>query len=415
VSLSEKEQPKFFVGIDLGGEEHKVCLIAGSGELVEQRCFAHSGAAIGEFLDWLQQRTVVDPSTVAIAVEAPRGVVMEALLERRYAVFSINPKQLDRFRDRFSVAGAKDDRRDAFVLAHSLRTDGACFSPLSPEHPKVVRLRELSRSRDEAGEELRRVANQLNDALRRYFPSLLTLCPGSDELWLWTLLRQTPLPCQAARLSRARLEKLLRQHRIRRFSADDLYTLLRAPALPMTPGSAEAIAEKVTLLLPRLVLLHQQKSQLDNRIDQVLQQLASDENYPEHRDVTILRSVPGLGRGFVATVLSEAPRALAKRDYRALRGLAGIAPVTKQSGKTKLVTMRQACNRRLRVALHHSTTTYIQHDERARRQYAELRHHGHSHGRAIRGVADRLLALIIAMLQQQTTYDPERRKVASMA
>jgi predicted NBD/HSP70 family sugar kinase len=116
VSLSEKEQPKFFVGIDLGGEEHKVCLIAGSGELVEQRCFAHSGAAIGEFLDWLQQRTVVDPSTVAIAVEAPRGVIMEALLERRYAVFSINPKQLDRFRDRFSVAGAKDDRRDAFVL-----------------------------------------------------------------------------------------------------------------------------------------------------------------------------------------------------------------------------------------------------------------------------------------------------------
>jgi hypothetical protein len=122
-----------------------------------------------------------------------------------------------------------------------------------------VRLRELSRSRDEAGEELRRVANQLNDALRRYFPSLLTLCPGSDELWLWTLLRQTPLPCQAARLSRARLEKLLRQHRIRRFSADDLYTLLRAPALPMTPGSAEAIAEKVTLLLPHLVLLHQQE------------------------------------------------------------------------------------------------------------------------------------------------------------
>ena len=161
--------------------------------------------------------------------------------------------------------------------------------------------------------------------------------------------------------------------------------------------------------------MRQQKSQLEEKIDQLLEQLASDESYPEHRDVTILRSLPGLGRGFIGTVLSEAPRALADRDYRALRGLAGIAPVTKQSGKTKLVTMRQACNRRLRVALHHSTTVHIQHDARARRQYAQLRHKGHSHGRAIRGVADRLLALMIVMLKQQTTYDPERRKIATAA
>ena len=115
---------------------------------------------------------------------------------------------------------------------------------------------------------------------------------------------------------------------------------------------------------------------------------------------------------FLATALSEASGPLATRDYRALRGLVGVAPVTKQSGKTKLVSMRQACNRRLRVALHHATSSHIQHDQRARTQYALLRHKGHSHGRAIRGVADRLLALLIAMLKTHTLYDPARRGIA---
>ena len=64
---------------------------------------------------------------VGVAIETPRGPVVESLMERGIAVHSINPKQLDRFRDRLSPAGAKDDRRDARVLASALRTDPHCF------------------------------------------------------------------------------------------------------------------------------------------------------------------------------------------------------------------------------------------------------------------------------------------------
>jgi transposase len=404
---------RYWIGIDLGGEDHKICVLAADGKNLRQSAFAHSGSGLEELFQWLQQQTGPDPGAVAVGLENPRGAVVEMLLERNYRVWSINPKQLDRFRDRFSVAGAKDDYRDARVFAHSLRTDQACFRSLAADHAQVLRLRELSRGSDQTGRELRRMANQLNDLLRRYFPSLVTLCPGSDEVWLWALPQRASLPTAAARMKRDRLEKLLQNHRIRRFSADQLHTLLQATPLPIAPGSAAAIAEQVKLLLPRLVQLQQQKLQLDKKIDLLLEELASDASYSQHHDVTILRSIPGLGRVFIATVLSEASRPLATRDYRALRGLAGIAPVTKQSGKTKLVSMRLACNRRLHVALHHATTSHAQHDDRARRQYAQLRQKGHSHGRAIRGVADRLLALLIAMLKTQTVYSPERRKIAA--
>ena len=66
-------------------------------------------------------------------------------MDRGLAVYSINPKQLDRFRDRFSPAGAKDDSRDARVLADALRTDLHCFRRIDPVDPAVVKLREWSR------------------------------------------------------------------------------------------------------------------------------------------------------------------------------------------------------------------------------------------------------------------------------
>jgi hypothetical protein len=54
----------------------------------------------------------------------------------------------------------------------------------------------------------------------------------------------------------------------------------------------------------------------------------------------------------------------------------------------------------------------MQKDPRARQHYAELRHRGHSHGRALRGLADRNLAMLIAMLKSGTLYDPARRTAA---
>ena len=68
-----------------------------------------------------------DPGTVAVAIEVPHGPVVDALLDRGFAVYAINPKQLDRLRDRISVAEAKDDRRDARVAAAGLRTDRPLF------------------------------------------------------------------------------------------------------------------------------------------------------------------------------------------------------------------------------------------------------------------------------------------------
>ena len=125
-----------------------------------------------------------------MGLEVPRGAIIDALLEQGYALFSINPKQLDRFRDRFSVGGAKDDARDALVLACSMRTDLWAFRRLEPEDARILRLRELSRGEDVLREDFRSACNQLWSLLQRYFPALLRLSTAADESWVWDLLQR---------------------------------------------------------------------------------------------------------------------------------------------------------------------------------------------------------------------------------
>ncbi len=48
----------------------------------------------------------------------------------------------------------------------------------------------------------------------------------------------------------------------------------------------------------------------------------------------------------------------------------------------------------------------MKHDPTSRATYAALRQRGHGHARALRSVADRLIAVACAMLQNQTLFNP---------
>jgi len=149
------------------------------------------------------------------------------------------------------------------------------------------------------------------------------------------------------------------------------------------------------------------------RLQRLLDELSVTEESQPPTDVQVLLSLPGVGRIIAATLLGEAPQLLAERDYHGLRAHAGVAPVTRQSGKRISVLMRYGCNVRLRNALYHWSRVSMQHDPRSREHYHRLRAKGHSHGRALRGLADRLLALLCAMLKSHKTYDAALRKTAA--
>ena len=403
-----------YVGLDWGTEFHRACVLDASGEVVRECQVDHSGPAITDFVRLLNAMIHGKPERIAVAIEVPRGPVVEAFLEGGFAVFSINPKQLDRFRDRYSVAGAKDDSRDAYVASDSLRTDQHCFRRVAVQHPDVTRLRELSRTEENLSGDLRRIVHQLYQLLLRYYPQLLQLNSTPEEPWIWALLEAAPLPQRGARLTVARLKQLLSKHRIRRWTAEQLHDVLVSPPLPLAAGSADAISEHALLLLPQLRLLYRQRQDIRDRIETLLDGMVAQgregSEFQEHRDVGLLLSLPGVGCLIAANLFTEGSDPLAQRDYLALRAHSGIAPVTRQSGKTRQIIMRRGCNERLRNAMYHWARCSVQHDPLSKVHYARLRQAGHKHGRALRGVADRLLAILIAMLKSGKPYEASRRQ-----
>jgi transposase len=407
------QQPfKYYVGIDWAADSYQVCVIDGEGRVLEERKIEHSGDGIRQGIEWLLELASGDAHSIAVAIEVPHGAMVESLIENNLTVFAINPKQMDRFRDRHTVAGAKDDDLDAFVMADSLRTDQRCFHLVEVDEPTILRLRELSRMNQDLQIDSNRLANQLWEQLRRYYPQMLGLSPAANEDWLWDLLEAAPLPGDAAKLKLSKVQGILRSHRIRRVTAEQVLEQLRRPALRLAPGAAEAASEHVQMLLPRLRLLQQQRDATAKRIQQILDELCAapaEGEGREHRDAKILLSLPGIGPVVAATMLAEASQPLRQRDYQALRNYAGAAPVTRQSGKRKVIVMRYACNQRLRDALYHWSRTSMQKDARAKQHYATLRQRGHSHGRALRGLADRNLAMLMAMLKSGALYDAARR------
>jgi transposase len=401
----------WFFGLDWATQYHRGCLLDAEGTRVAERDFTHDGAGLAELCDWLPAQTGASAERIAVAIETPRGPVVEALLERGFAVFSINPKQLDRFRDRFTVAGAKDDSRDAHVLASSLRTDRRAFRRLRVDDPLVIELREWARIYDELTQERARLANRVRDQLWRYYPQARNVSDDLAADWFLDLWQQVPTPAKAARTNEKTIGRILKQHRIRRLDAGTVLRVLRAQAITVAPGTTEAASAHIRTLAARARLLNAQLKEAQRRLDELCGAIeAAAETAPgqicEQRDVAILRSFPGLGRITLASLLAEASEPLRLRHYHALRCLSGAAPVTRRSGKTCFVVRRRACNKRLAQAVFHWARVAMQHDPISRNRYAALRRRGHSHGRALRSVADRLLYVLCTLLKRQELFDP---------
>src|SRR5438552_7360462 len=311
-----------------------------------------------------------------------------------------------------ALAKAGDDRRDAHVLADSLRTDRHAFRRLSNDEPVIVKLREWSRMADDLQQERSRLASRMREQLWRYYPQMLELADDLAADWFLDLWSQAPTPAKAGRLRETTIERFVKAHRLRRWQAPEVLRILRQKPLSVAPGVIEAASDHIRTLTVRIRLVNQQLKAAHRKLDELCAQLIpSEQNEPgqrcEQRDVVILRSMPGLGRIILAVLLAEVWQPLRRRDYHALRSLSGVAPVTRRSGKTSVVVRRYACNKRLANALYHWARLATQRDALSRRRYAALRQRGHSHGRALRTIADPLLSVACTLLEQQTLFDPE--------
>ena len=408
----ENDKSLFFAGVDWGRGSHQVCVVDQQGSVIGEKAFKHTGSGLFEMARWMMKVSGSEARNIAIAIEVNHGPVVESLLDQGLGVYSVNPKQLDRFRDRFCVSGAKDDRRDAMVLASALRTDRRHFRRLEPQDPDTITLRELNRTREEIVGERTRLVNRLRELLWRYYPQLNELVGKPVRSWHLELWELAPSPAAAKRVRVSTVRKLLGRHRVRRIDAEEARKMLLSEVINLKQATVESCVEHVRTIVERMKVADRQLKETKDSIRKVIETIDSRQRAEGGgpTDIEILRSIPGVGDVVLATLIAEAWDLVRRRDHKALRCLGGTAPVTKQSGKTKQVVRRRAVSRRLCDALHILGGVAIIHDPVSRTRYEALRARGHGYCRSVRTVCDRLLLVACALLEKRELFDKEFKK-----
>lgn len=395
----------FYVGIDLGNAKHAICVLDRNRVAVCQRVVEDH-----QVLDVIA-KAIGDapPGDVAVAVEDRNNVVVEALLDVGFAVHSINPKQADLFRGRMTASGAKDDKRDAFVLARALMSDPECFRVLEKRTADDERLRTGNRILEQLDDDHRRAANQLRAAVLRFFPALLSLCEGADAPWFWELVLLLKDVEHARRVRPSTMDALLRKHRKKNVVTADIVAILQRPLLKPSASTGEAALQQARALIERLRLVEKQRRAFVAKRQALLTELAKPAADGSISDVAILLTLPGVGPMVVSTMLAEGGPLLRRGELALLRALAGVAPVTTRSGRSTRVSMRQACNPRLRDAMHHAAFAAGIHDEQFRADRTRHQANGHESARACRSLGDKLLGIAVAMLKDRTLYGAPKK------
>jgi len=165
---------RYYLGVDWADQTHAVWVVDETGSKLTAGAVAHTAEGLGE---WGRELDAWRAQGIELwaAIERPDGRVVDFLLDHGVVVYPVNPKALDRARDRFRQSGAKSDPFDARVLADFLRTDHAHLRALQPSSEAAQELKLLTEDCQRHIRQQTRLVNQLTATLKAYYPRALEI------------------------------------------------------------------------------------------------------------------------------------------------------------------------------------------------------------------------------------------------
>lgn len=394
-----------FVGDDWAEDHHDVEVMDETGRRLSKATLPEGIAGITRLHAMIAAQ--LDPDgdleaqagQVRVGIETDRGPWVQALIAAGYQVYAVNPLQAARYRERLSVSGAKSDPADAHLLADMVRTDSHQLRVVAGDSELAEAVKVVTRAHKTLIWERTRHALRLRSTLREYFPAALVAFEDLTAGEALELLGKAPAPASAARLTitqiTAALKRARRHHRDRR--AAEIQAALRTPQLGQAPLVAGAYAVAVGAQVAILGVLNEQVAVVQEQVEA---------HFGQHPDAEIYTSQPGLGLILGARVLAEfGDDPVRYTDTRARKNYAGTSPITRQSGKKKVVLARYVHNDRLLDALGGQAFAAISRSPGARAYYDKQRDRGLGHRAALRQLANRLVGILHGCLKTGTPYD----------
>ena len=392
---------RVFVGHDWAEAHHDVFVEDDTGKKLGAARLAEGVQGVRRFHELVAEH-VEEPGEVLVATETDRGLFIGALIAAGYEVIAVNPLSTSRYRERLSTSGAKSDPGDARVLAELARVDGHNHRRIAGDTNLAEAVKVLARAHQTMIWTRQRHTNQIRSTLREFYPAALEAFPDLASGDALAVLAIAPTPALGHGLSRSKISSALRRGgRQRRIDerAAEIHTTLRGEHLEAPPVVAEAMGTSVAALVAVT-------AELVTQIDRLEADLA--DRFDQHPDAKIIRSLPGLGMILGARALGEFgddPNRF--YDAKSRKNYASTSPITRASGKHRVVLARYARNRRLADVCYLWAFAALSASPGARAFYDAHRARGDTHNRALRTLANRLVGILHGCLRHGTQYDEQ--------
>ena len=388
------------VGDDWAEDHHDIEVMDEAGQVLVRKRLPEGVAGIGQLHGLIGRFLPAGgDAEVQVGIETDRGPWVAALIAAGYVVFPVNPLQASRYRSRHGVSGAKSDRGDAHMLADVVRTDAHQLRPAAGDSLEAEAVKVLARTHKTLIWERAAVVLRLRAQLLEYFPAAVAAFEDLDAPDALELLGKAPDPARAAKLTRAQVSAVLKHAGRYKIAdrTDAILAALRSPQLGQPPALTAAYAAAVRSLTAVITTLNEQVNSLQGQVEA---------HFGQHPDAEIYLSQPGLGAITGARVLGEfGDDPCRYTSAKARRNYAGTSPITRASGKRKIVAARYVRNNRLIDALMIQAFSALRVSPGARAFYDAQRAKGLEHNDALRRLASRLVGILHGCLKTRTCYD----------
>ena len=392
---------RLFAGDDWAEDHHDIEVMDAAGKVLAKRRLPEGAAGMSQLHELIGRFLPEDADEVevVIGIETDRGPWVAALVAAGYTVFPVNPLQASRYRERHGVSGAKSDQGDSHMLADMVRTDSHQLRPAAGDSPEAAGVKVVARTHKTLIWDRTRQVQRLRHQLREYFPAAIEAFEDLDAPDVLELLGKAPDPARAARLTRAQISAALKRARRRNIAdkTDAILAALRGEHLTQPAALTVAYAATVRSLVAVITTLNEQAKLLEEQVK---------EHFGRHPDAEIYQSQPGIGAILGARVLGEFgddPRRYVSAKSR--KNYGGTSPITRASGKKKVVAARFIRNDRLIDALMSWAFASLNASPGARAFYDQQRAKGLEHNDALRRLANRLVGILHGCLKTRTRYD----------
>lgn len=387
-----------YVGIDWSTRHDDVCILDDQGQVIKEFRIDVSAKGFQKLLATVDL-SEKNPESISFGIETDKNIIADFLISKGFSVTSINPLSVNRFKERYTTSGKKDDKFDAMNIALILLKDGKSFKP-------IIHSSESSRELDIHCQTMEKLtarrsqwSNVLNSQLERFYPVFTVFFKDLTSNVALNILLKISRPKIFSELDKNKFLALAAE--VKHFGKarkEKMFEYFKENIIQFENPIENAMANRACFIAEEILSINQKISELEKIIT---------EKFEKHIDAPIFKSIQGAGK-----IL--APRLMAlmgdNRDRfksaAQVQSYSGTAPVFQQSGKSlNRVKMRRSCNKRFRNTLQAIAFSSLKQSKWAREIYDSQKKNGKAHSAALRVVANKWAKIVFSMWSKKSNYN----------